>query len=89
MFLGTQYLVVWCVLLVHLILPLVTIMCEEVWKTKHIKAIHTHRMNLKKSSSAMYWQYLDKNFKQLMCSQGVYHVWESKQVISNIYSNMW
>jgi len=28
-------------------------------------------MNLKKSSSAVYWQFLDKNFKQLICSQGV------------------
>ena len=45
-------------------------------------------MNLKKSSSAVYWQFLDKNFKQLICSQGVNHVWELKQVISNVYSNM-
>jgi hypothetical protein len=51
---------------------------------------HTHRTNLKKSSGVQHQQFLDKNFKQylIICSPGVKHVWELKEVISNTYSNM-
>jgi hypothetical protein len=59
--LGHEYLVVFCGLPFHQIHPLVPIICEEVWKTRHLKQsahahththTHTHRGRIERNYQA-------------------------------------